>query len=121
MLGGETEEARVLESNTTSSVGGSAVGLSFDTSFAYGMGWESSRTVSWETALEIGGSVGKFTDETRQCYDIVPYVYTARAITQAGAVYPYLEADYYVPGVYDCAAQALQDVTPSYRWMTRPE
>jgi hypothetical protein len=111
MEGGETEKARVIEANVTPSVGASVGGLSMDVSFTYGKGWESSRTVSWETALEIGGSVSKFTDPTRQCYDIVPYVYTARAITQAGAVYPYLEADYYVPGVYDCAMQAVRDST----------
>ena len=111
MEGGETTEARVIEANVTPSIGGSVGGFSMDVSFTYGKGWEWSRTVSWEEALEIGGSVSKFTDETRQCYDIVPYIYNARAITQAGAVYPYLEADYYVPGVYDCAMQVVRDFT----------
>jgi hypothetical protein len=115
MEGGETEQARVMEANVTPSIGGSAGGFALDLSFTYGRGWESSRTVSWEKTLEIGGSVSKFADETRQCYDIVPFIYKAQAITQAGAVYPYLEADYYVPGVYDCAQQAVRDFTNSRR------
>jgi hypothetical protein len=68
----------------------------------YGQGWEEARMVTWEETLEIGGLVEKFQDNRRECYDIVPFVYTARAVTGAGLVYEYTELDYYVPWIGDC-------------------
>jgi hypothetical protein len=107
MIGGETETIHSFEENTTLSVGGTIWNFAFDVAGTYGMSWERSSVTSWESTLEMGGSVEKFQDPTRLCYDIVPFVYTERAITLAGVVYPYLEMDYYVPSLpYPCAKEA---------------
>lgn len=73
-----------------------------DTGVTLGWGWESSRQVNWENTLSFGGGVYKFTDTNRLCYDIVPFVYHARARTLSGVLYPYIVLDYYVPWMGYC-------------------
>lgn len=103
MLGGETEHIRSSEDNVTLSAGLTAWGFTFDTSGTLGFGHEFSSVTSWESTLEMGGAVEKFTAD-RPCYDIIPYVYKARAKTAAGVVYDYLELDYYLYAApYPCA------------------
>jgi hypothetical protein len=107
MEGGETEEITSFEENTTLSLGLTAWYITVDLAGTYGRIWEDSSVTSWESTLEMGGAVEKFQDPNRLCYDIVPYVYTARARTLAGVVYPYLEMDYYLARLpYPCAMLA---------------
>jgi hypothetical protein len=107
MIGGETENITTEEWNGTASLGASLWGFFGEVSFTYGKGSEESNITSWESTLEIGGSVEKFQDKNRLCYDIVPYIYKARAKTLAGVVYDYLEMDYYVPSLpYLCGKEA---------------
>ena len=75
-----------------------------DASVTAGFGWEESRSVSWTESLEIGGGVEKFAGGY-DCYEMVPYIYHARARTVAGATYPYIEVDYYVPWIGECTTQ----------------
>jgi len=106
MIGGETVDSTSFEENTTLSLGLTAWYITLDMAGTYGKSWESSSVTSWESTLEMGGAVEKYQDPSRLCYDIVPYVYTARAKTLAGVVYPYLEMDYYVLSLpYPCALQ----------------
>jgi hypothetical protein len=102
MEGGEQEERDSYAWNVTGSVGFDVYDFKVDVSGTYGQGWEEARMVTWEETLEIGGLVEKFQDDTRECYDVVPFVYTARAVTGAGMVYDYTEMDYYVPWIGDC-------------------
>jgi hypothetical protein len=107
MTGGETEDVTSFEENTTLSLGLTAWYITVDLAGTYGKSWEWSSVTSWESTLDMGGAVEKFQDPTRLCYDIVPFVYTARAKTLAGVVYPYLEMDFYVPSLpYPCAKVA---------------
>lgn len=107
MTGGETETITSFEENTTLSLGLTAWYITVDLAGTYGRIWEDSRVTSWESALEMGGAVEKYQDPSRLCYDILPFVYTARAKTLAGVVYPYLEMDYYLPRLpYPCATLA---------------
>jgi hypothetical protein len=103
MEGGEQEDRDSYAWNVTVSAGFFIGGLQVDGSGTYGQGWEEARMVTWEDTLEIGGLVEKFQDEARECYDLVPYVYMARAVTGAGQVYEYTEMDYYVPWIGPCA------------------
>jgi hypothetical protein len=93
----EYAQSTSFESNTTLSFGITAWYITVDLAGTYGKSWESSSVTSWGSELGIGGAVNKFTDPAYQCYDLVPYVYSGRAKTVAGVVYPYLEMDYYVP------------------------
>jgi hypothetical protein len=97
MTGGETATDTSFEENTTLSFGLTAWNITLDLAGTYGKSWEWGSVTSWESSLEMGGAVELFPDATRLCYYIVPYVYTARAKTTAGVLYPYLETDYYVP------------------------
>ena len=97
MNGGETAADSSFEENTTLSMGLTAWYITVDLAGTYGKSWEWSSVTSWENTLEMGGAVAQFPDAGQTCYYIVPYVYTARAKTLAGVVYPYLEVDYYVP------------------------
>ncbi len=104
MEGGQTVNIRSFESNTTLSLGATLGGFKVDLTGTYGYRREWGSTLSWGEALEIGGSVEKYQDPNRLCYDIIPFVYTARAITAAGVVYPYLEMDYYLfSNPYPCS------------------
>jgi hypothetical protein len=106
MTGGELEDRTSHAWNVTASAGFFVGGFQLDASFTYGQAYDSARMVTWEKTLEMGGLVEKYQDPTRECYDIVPYVYTARAVTAAGMVYDYLELDYYVPWIGHCVLQA---------------
>jgi hypothetical protein len=113
MIGGETATITSFEENTTLSLGLTAWYITLDLAGTYGKSWESSSVTSWESTLEMGGAVEKYQDPTRLCYDFVPFIYTARAKTLAGVVYPYLEMDYYVPSLpYPCAIEAENSGTP---------
>ena len=99
MTGGEYAESTSFEANTTLSLGLTAWYITVDLAGTYGKSWESSSVTSWGSELGMGGAVEKFIDDSYQDYELVPYVYTGRAKTLAGVVYPYLEMDYYVPSI----------------------
>jgi hypothetical protein len=105
MQGGSQESSRNFETNTTTSLGATVGNVTVDAGFTFGFGWDRSRSVSWSNELEIGGSVYLLSDPAfASCvYTVVPYIYHAKATTLAGATYPYLEMDYYVPSLEgDC-------------------
>lgn len=101
-VGGAQEATRSIENNTTVSQGVTVGYASLDTSSTFGFGRESSRSVSWGEALSITTGVEYFSDSGYQCYDAWPYLYHARARTEAGAAYPYLELGWYVSDIYPC-------------------
>jgi hypothetical protein len=107
MQGGSQESTRSFESNTTVSSGVTAGSVTVDSSVTLGFGWEASRSVSWEETLELGGAIDMPADLRFQYqgYELVPYIYHAKARTLAGATYPYLEVDYYVPALGACPGQ----------------
>jgi hypothetical protein len=88
-----------IENNTTISQGLTAGYATLDTSATFGFGSESSRSVSWGEALSITAGVNQFTDSGYQSYKARPFVYHAKARTEAGATYPYLELGWYVPEI----------------------
>ena len=110
MEGGAQAETASFETNTTTSAGATVGGVSVDGGVTVGWGRDESREVSWEQTLSFGSGVEMFPDPEgeRLCYEIVPFVYHARARTQAGVVYPYLEVDYYVPERWPCPASLEQ-------------
>lgn len=104
MTGGAQENVHGWDTSVTVSAGATFADLTVDTSVTGGYGREWTRSVNWEETLSFGGGVYKFTG-AYDCYDIVPFVYRAKARTQAGTAYPYLELDYYVPWIGACAYQ----------------
>lgn len=104
MAGATQASVLGFETNTTLSTGATVGSVTMDTSLTTGFGWEESHSVSWTQDLEIGGGVEKFAG-SYDCYEMVPYIYHAKAKTVAGATYPYIEVDYYVPWVGECAKQ----------------
>ncbi len=101
MGGGAQETSQSFETNTTTSAGVTAGNVTVDAGFTFGFGWDKSRAVSWSNELEIGGSVYLNSNPAfASCvYTVVPYIYHAKATSQAGITYPYLEMDYYVPSL----------------------
>jgi hypothetical protein len=99
MESGAQETTQSFETNTTVSVGATVGSFTVDSGVTVGWGREESHEVSWGTELSLGGGVYKFTDLDRPCYDVVPFIYHARARTRAGVIYPYIELDYYVPWI----------------------
>ncbi|MBC7251034.1 MAG: DUF11 domain-containing protein [Anaerolineae bacterium] len=98
--GGEQIGGGSWDMNTTLSAGVSTAFSTMDVSFTSGVGHQWARSVGWERGLHIEGSVEHFkSSDCPGCasYRVVPYIYQATATTKAGAVYPYLVADYYVP------------------------
>ena len=121
MIGGEQEQRDSYAWNVTVSAGIFIGGFQLDASGTYGQGWEEARMVTWEETLEMGGLVEKFQDDTRECYDVVPYVYIARAVTAAGAVYDYTVMDYYVPWIGTCALDTEEAGTSILSNVPHPE
>lgn len=96
------EQARTrvleLETNTTVSVGATAGGVTMDAAATFGVGLNSSNTVSWSSAIMFAGGYSWPANEGSPYY-VVPFVYQATARTEAGATYPYWVMDYYVPQI----------------------
>ncbi len=112
MQGASQESSRSFETNTTVSAGATAGVVTVDAGVTVGFGWDASRSVSWSNELEIGGAVYKVSDPAFQTcvYNVVPYIYHAKATTLAGVTYPYLEMDYYVPSLEgNCGALSSLD------------
>ena len=95
--GGSRTQIAELEENTTVSAGATAFGVTLDASGTFGMGWQSSETLSWNEMLSFAGGIYQFPYGAGPCYRIVPFAYQATARTVVGATYPYWEMDYYVP------------------------
>jgi len=93
-----TEFNKSFETNTTVSLGATVGNVTADAGVTTGFGWDESRSVSWSDALEIGGEIYQISDPGFQTceYKVVPYIYHAKATTEVGITYPYLEMDYYV-------------------------
>jgi uncharacterized repeat protein (TIGR01451 family) len=98
--GATTMKTGSFETNTTVSAGFDLFAFSMDASFTAGYGKEWSSSVGWEEGIEFTGSVYAFPTSCQgdpcKSYSVVPYVYEAQAVTNAGVRYPYLEQDYYV-------------------------
>jgi hypothetical protein len=112
MQGASQESSRSFETNTTVSAGVTAGVVTVDAGVTVGFGWDESRSVSWSNELEIGGAVYKVSNPAFQTcvYNVVPYIYHAKATTLAGVTYPYLEMDYYVPSLEgNCGALSSLD------------
>ena len=95
-------EGATWDVNTTVSAGATVGVVTVDASVTAGYGEQWSRSVGWEESLCIQGNVEHFTDDDCSgcsAYRVVPYVYQATAVSEAGETYPYLEADYYVPSI----------------------
>lgn len=89
-----------FDSNTTISAGAEILGFSVDASFKTGYGTEWSNSVAWEEGVEFTGNIFAYPTSCAgnpcKSYAVVPYVYKAQAVTNAGVRYNYLEQDYYV-------------------------
>jgi uncharacterized repeat protein (TIGR01451 family) len=98
--GTTTMKTGSFEENTTVSAGFDLFAFSMDASLKAGYGKEWSSSVGWEEGLEFTGSVYAFPTSCQgdpcKSYGVVPYVYEAQAVTNAGVRYSYLEQDYYV-------------------------
>ena len=95
-------EGATWDVNTTVSAGATIGVVTVDASVTAGYGEQWSRSVGWEESLCIQGNVEHFTDDDCSgcsAYRVVPYVYQATAVSEAGETYPYLEADYFVPSI----------------------
>jgi hypothetical protein len=113
MIGGAQENSHGWDASVTVSAGATFADLTIDTSVTGGYGRDWTRSVNWEETLSLGGGVYNFTDTTRLCYDIIPFVYKAKARTQADTAYSYLELDYYVPWIGPCAYRAQTAAWPN--------
>jgi hypothetical protein len=91
-----------LELNQVDSTGLTAAVIKADVSVTQGKGKEYSNSMSWGDSLAFYGRIYHFQDARRPCYEVVPYVYQAKARTLAGVIYPYWEMDYYVKRIYSC-------------------
>jgi hypothetical protein len=96
---GARTEFEQFEENTTASVGASAGGVSVEASTSFGMGWDNSHTMSWSDTIAFAGGYSWPAAGDYPSYEVVPYVYQATAVTQAGITYPYWVMDYYVTGI----------------------
>jgi hypothetical protein len=118
MMGQAQESSRSFETNTTTSVGATVGSVTADAGVTVGFGWDQSRSISWSDELEIGGAVYKISDPAFQTcrYGVLPYIYHAKATTVAGATYPYLEMDYFVPSLEgNCTAVTTHNDRASSR------
>jgi hypothetical protein len=93
--GGSRTRFQQIEMNTTISVGATLGGVTTDAAGTFGFGTENSNTISWFDTIMFGGGY-KGSDVDFPSYGVVPYVYQATAVTEAGTAYPYWELDYYV-------------------------
>ena len=100
--GGARAQTRSFENNTTLSRGVTLGYATLDTSMTFGIGGESSRSVTWAKELGISSEIAQFTEPEYQCYKAAPYLHHAKARTLGGNTYPYLELAWWVPEIYDC-------------------
>jgi uncharacterized repeat protein (TIGR01451 family) len=103
--------------NATVSAGATIGVVTVDASVTAGYGQQWSRSTGWEKSLCIQGNVEHFKEtDCPGCspYRVVPYVYQATALSEAGVTYPYLEADYYVPSIGSRAVgNDTETITPT--------
>lgn len=113
------------ELNTTVSAGATVGVVTMDASVTAGYGQDWSRTTTWGESLYLGGGAYKYQVYdcatvnpnctpclTCQNYTIVPYIYQDTAVSEAGATYPYLVVDYYVPAIGALASAATSEPAP---------
>jgi uncharacterized repeat protein (TIGR01451 family) len=130
-----TNKEGSLDANVVIAAGADVGLVTWDASVTVGAGGEWSSGVSWGTSQEVNGSVFPYKDPALPngcagCSDywIKPFIYKAKAKTQNGFTYDYLEQDYYVTSYATCpllAAAASQPksivgLTPQAPIVTSP-
>jgi uncharacterized repeat protein (TIGR01451 family) len=114
-----------FELNTTVSAGVTVGFVTMDAAVTAGYGQNWSRTVSWGKYLVLEGGVENwqksdcrdYDDDCTPCttcqpYTWVPYVYRDTGVSEAGATYPYMVVDYYVPSIGALASASASEPAP---------